>query len=155
MVTGGASPAYAVEVVDGDGDVVVTVHRLDDAAGLEAALRDNGIDADVGDHPDGTTTFGIGPGGGLDSAEVSDSLHEAPEGGSVVVGVPEPWAEQYPADDACGLDADPASLNRQGDNWVLRIPAGSPLMDRHVEIGTDAAAADGVLRRRPAGTACE
>ena len=49
---GGASPAYAVEL-DGDGDVVVTVHRLDDAAGLEKALRAKGVDADVSYDPDG------------------------------------------------------------------------------------------------------
>ena len=59
---GGASPAYAVEL-DGDGDVVVTVHRLDDAAGLEEALRAKGVDADVSYDPDGTTAFGVGPDG--------------------------------------------------------------------------------------------
>jgi hypothetical protein len=42
----GGSPAYAVAEND-HGDVIVTVHRLDDASGLERALRDNLIDADV------------------------------------------------------------------------------------------------------------
>ena len=39
--SGGGSPAYAVDQ-DSDGDVIVTVHRLDDAAGLEKALRAKG-----------------------------------------------------------------------------------------------------------------
>ena len=28
--------------------------------------------------------------------------------------------------------------SQDGSDWVLRIPAGSPLLDRHVTIGTDA-----------------
>jgi hypothetical protein len=32
---------------EGNGDVVVTIHRLTDAAGLEKALREHGIDAQV------------------------------------------------------------------------------------------------------------
>ncbi|MFI2708131.1 hypothetical protein ACH5WX_11345, partial [Nocardioides sp. CER28] len=43
---GGSPSAYAVGTTAG-GDVVVTIHRLDDAAGLEHALRAHGIRADV------------------------------------------------------------------------------------------------------------
>lgn len=46
LTLGGPSPAYAVDEA-GDGDIVVTIHRLDDAAGLEKALRAEGVDADV------------------------------------------------------------------------------------------------------------
>ena len=52
----GGSPAYAV-AENSAGDVIVTVHRLDDAAGLEQALLAKGIDADVSYDPspsDGT-----------------------------------------------------------------------------------------------------
>lgn len=44
--TMGTSAAFAVEQ-DGNGDVVVTIHRLTDAAGLEDALREHGINAQV------------------------------------------------------------------------------------------------------------
>jgi hypothetical protein len=42
----GSSPAFAVEQQT-DGDIVVTVHRLTDAAGLENALSHHGIRAEV------------------------------------------------------------------------------------------------------------
>lgn len=51
---GQASPAYAVDT-DADGDVTITIHRLEDAAGLEAALAEHGIAADVTYLPDGQT----------------------------------------------------------------------------------------------------
>ena len=134
---GGPSPAYAVELAT-DGDIVVTVHRLDDAAGLEDALREQGIDAEVRYDDSARTTFGIGAGGDSRADETSDKyLHQVPDGGSIVVAVPD-GRDQFSGEDLCGLDAEPASLGRQGDDWVLRIPTGSPLRDRHVEIGTDA-----------------
>jgi len=47
LIPGGtASPAYAVEKA-ADGLVTVTIHRLDDAAGLENQLRANGVRAEV------------------------------------------------------------------------------------------------------------
>lgn len=46
------TPAYAV-ATEADGDVVVTVARLDDAPGLEQALRDHGVPARVTFVPEG------------------------------------------------------------------------------------------------------
>jgi hypothetical protein len=46
MITHGAAPAYAVVKQD-DGDIVVTVNRLDDAAGLKERLARLGVEADV------------------------------------------------------------------------------------------------------------
>ena len=46
VVATGPSPAYAVEHT-GAGDIVVTVTRLDDAEGLEQALAEHGIEAEV------------------------------------------------------------------------------------------------------------
>ena len=49
-----------------------------------------------------------------------------------------------PIDDlGCGIDNDsaPARLTHEGDDWVLRIPAGSPLQDREVQITTTASGA--------------
>jgi hypothetical protein len=50
--TPGASPAYAVSATT-DGNVTVTVDRLEDAAGLQAALREHGISAVVDFLPGG------------------------------------------------------------------------------------------------------
>ena len=42
----GQQPAYAISV-DGNGEVHVRIHRLEDASGLEAALKAQGVTADV------------------------------------------------------------------------------------------------------------
>jgi hypothetical protein len=46
LAVGGSSPAFAVHQ-QADGDVVVTINRLDDAKGLEQALAAQGVTADV------------------------------------------------------------------------------------------------------------
>lgn len=158
LTTLGGSPAYAVDV-QGDGDVVVTVHRLADAAGLEKALRAQGIDAEVSydtDGDDGPTSVGIGPDGEpVIGDEPPPPAGEVPDGGTVeehssVSGGSDAQgqvteSEGLPAGekDPCGFSpgnpaASPADLSKVGSDWVLTIPAESPLMDRRVTIGTDA-----------------
>jgi hypothetical protein len=106
------SPAYAV-TQQADGDVVVTLHRLEDSAGLEAALSEQGIDALVSFDP-ATTGFHAVP----------DSLFDelAADGGGPAC---------YPED----LDGF-ASITQEGADWVLRIPADSVLQDREIAIST-------------------
>jgi hypothetical protein len=165
-----ASPAYAV-TQDADGDVVVTVHRLEDAAGLESALRAHGIDASVDFDPqagDGPMSFSIGDG------EPGDTGAQPPEGGTIERhasgGDDGPHLSQRAEDgdavtdatpvrpgapgrgDAdvdpggCGpVGSDPATLTRDGADWVLEIPADSPLQDRHVDILTGAGGTLGVF----------
>jgi hypothetical protein len=141
----GGSPAYAVDRT-GDGDVIVTVHRLDDATGLERALEAKGIDATVSYDADG---FGGVMGFDEDGKPLPDEelpppgngptdsgqVHNSDAGGATLEAGP---GGEPPADDPCGLGKDPATLTQQGEDWVLRIPAGSPLQDRHVYLGTDA-----------------
>lgn len=157
----GGSPAYAVDTTS-DGDVVVTVHRLDDEAGLEDALSAQGIDADVDYDADGFSgSIGVGPDGeplshddqlrGLvppsgAPAEGGSRLHVEGQGEARAGGADGPTLEAGPGgppagDDPCGLGGDPATLTRAGADWVLTIPAGSPLQDRHVYIGTDSGGA--------------
>jgi hypothetical protein len=167
--SGGGSPAYAVETTS-SGEVIVTVHRLDDADGLQQALRAQGIDADVSYNADGPgAAVGIGPDGSLGSdgdvaparpADGSGAMggatgtehgkgHVESNSGSISSGdSASDTTEAQPlpdgsGDDPCGLGADlgnePATLTQDGSDWVLRIPADSPLQDRHVEVGTDAA----------------
>ena len=118
----GSTPAYAV-TEDDAGDVVVTVHELQDAAGLEDALRAHGIDADVtfdDRRPEpGRVQFPL-PEGGIHAP--SD------HGGPALLGL-----------GGCGVDLDTpaAKLEHPGSDWVLTVPAGSPLMTRPVQIAAD------------------
>jgi hypothetical protein len=148
----GGSPAYAVEK-NSSGDLIVTVHRLDDADGLEKALRAKGIDADVsydadgfgptiGIGPDGTPAGGVGPATGADAGGGEQGHVEIQ--GETGPGHTESGPQAAlpgDGDDPCGLGGDPATLTQQGSDWVLTIPADSPLQDRHVEIGTDSTGA--------------
>jgi hypothetical protein len=150
----GGAPAFAVEK-NSAGDVIVTVHRLDDAGGLEKALRAKGIDADVSYDADGFgPTIGIGPDGkplpedqlpppGADAAGGGDQGHVEIQGGTGPGHTESGPQAARPGggDDPCGLGGDPATLTQQGSDWVLTIPADSPLQDRHVEIGTDSTGA--------------
>jgi hypothetical protein len=150
----GGSPAYAVDE-NSAGDVIVTVHRLDDAAGLEQALKAKGIDADVsydanlGDDPAilGSNEPGPAvpaPGSGPSEGGLTQQHQE--KGGPVTSG-PGPEAD---GEDPCGpIDPAPARLSHPSSDWVLTIPAGSPLQDRHVVIGTGP---DGSLSVEYAGT---
>ena len=141
--------------LDGDGDVVVTVHRLDDAAGLEKALRAKGVDADVSydaDGTDGPTTVGVGPDG---EPVIGEGNPPPPPEGAITedagLGLERDadrrrrrGGSRQGRRGACPPVTTPAastprpSSTQDGADWVLRIPAGSPLMDRHVTIGTDA-----------------
>ena len=141
------SPAYAVSE-GADGEVVVTVHRLEDADGLEQALREHGIDAEVSFDPDDNMGDFVFEGPEEELPELSGSetgtTVEREEGGSE-----EPLPESpgqgsgtaAPREDlGCGT-GEPATLSREGDAWVLRIPADSPLQDREVQITTTAGGA--------------
>ena len=152
--SGGGSPAFAVDQ-DSNGDVTVTVHRLDDAAGLEQALRAKGIDADVSYDPtrntDSAQLGSLGPGPavpppGSDPSEGGLTQQYEGSSGAATSGTG-PAAD---GTDPCGpIDPAPARLSHPGDDWVLSIPAGSPLQDRHVIIGTGP---DGSLSVQYAGT---
>jgi hypothetical protein len=120
-----ASAAYAVEKAP-DGGVVVTIHALEDAAGLETALADEGVDATVDFEADGLGE--ADPHGGI-RYEFNLPLGNAPAG-------TRPWS--FDMDELCGpLDPAPATLEHAGDDWVLTIPAGSPLLSRRLAINTD------------------
>jgi hypothetical protein len=118
----GPAPAFAVQT-EADGDVVVTIHQLSDAAGLEQALRDQGVDADVDYHSGADecaaprTSDGDGSGASEDSEPPTtlDTRHASPA--------------DLPTEP-------PATLTHSGDDWTLRIPATSVLNDTHFTLGT-------------------
>gem|GEM_PF-7025774 len=113
FTTLGSSSAYAVDETD-SGDIVITIHELDDASGLEDALADHGIEAEVDYDADG---FGSEP--------ETDDL-ELPDGAEVdqaVPGVP-------PTDGPCGgFDDMPFTTALNSDDYVITIPADSVLLD--------------------------
>lgn len=140
-----ASPAYAVEHAP-DGDVVVTINRLEDAAGLEAALATQGVDAEVSYRPTS------GAAGRPPSVVISPPpTGEPQDDATYVVDVNPDDVPSYAASEGdsypsphphasirgCG-STEPATLRQEGDSWVLRIPSGSALLDRHIRIATDA-----------------
>ncbi len=120
------SPAYAIDQ-QADGDVVVTIHRLEDADGLEAALQEHGIDAEVGFNPirrrhpfsDGQLRTGAvrrpsRPEGGTRNGH-----------GARVATMPgRAIRTRRRATLGCGMGSgEPATLTQEGDDWVLLIPA--------------------------------
>jgi hypothetical protein len=162
--SGGGSPAYAVDQ-DSDGDVIVTVHRLDDAAGLEQALRAKGIDADVSydadssaghfivSDPDGASDQAPQGQGGLTKPAGGDGPSHVAAGGGQESGAGPSTSGPAAIEDECGPVELP--LAHDGGDWVLTIPAGSALHDRHVDIGTDASGALAVqYAGRTAGSSC-
>ena len=143
---------------------IVTVHRLDDAAGLENALTAKGIDADVSYDADGVGDVA------RRSARTATPLPERrvpaahgqrrrgrrrgaaarcrPTSGAGARSEPARLGARATATTRAASVGDPATLTQQGSDWVLRIPADSPLQDRHVDIGTDS---DGALSVAYAG----
>ena len=146
----GSPAAYAVDET-GDGDIVITIHELDDADGLEQALADHGIEADVDYQSDGLGS-GIaieapdGPdGGGGRQGEVFKGHAEAEleEGAEVDQAIP----GELPANDPCGgFDNMPFTTDLTSDDYVITIPADSVLRetDATLRITTSGDVADQV-----------
>jgi len=145
----GSPAAYAVDET-GDGDIVITIHELDDADGLERALADHGIEADVDYQSDG---FGSGiaieapdvPEGEDVEGEVFKGHAEAEleEGAEVDQAIP----GELPANDPCGgFDNMPFSTDLTRDDYVITIPADSVLResDATLRITTSGDVADQV-----------
>lgn len=148
-----ASPAFAIETA-ADGDTVITINRLEDAAGLEDALADHGIEADVtygGAAPETySVTEGDPPPEGAPAPppvpEGAEPKVTDPEGHATKLpkGVPGPEILDSPADGdpflkACGLDPDgepPISVEQRGDGYVVTIPAESIVRETDLQLTT-------------------
>ena len=141
---GSTAAAYAVSE-DGDGDIVITIRELEDAAGLEQALADHGIDADV-DY-DASSDDGITIGSPDDPAGQLGEVPTSPgggKGGHVVKGHAHAQAEEGSgtgpsfsgpgpgmADDPCGgPDHMPFETDLSADAYTITIPADSVLLDQ-------------------------
>lgn len=120
------APAYAVEQGQG-GDVVVTIHRLTDAQGLQDQLRAAGLDALVTYRP-GKTDTGIklvlgAPNGSNVPPSNADKVP------NVVLGTGKLAAEVRAQCDIPAGGA-PATVQHTEDGYRITIPGNSPLQDR-------------------------
>jgi hypothetical protein len=123
----GPSPAYAVDE-SGD-EIVVTVYRLDDAAGLERALREHGVAAEVDYDPDVSADPADSDGGSLDTGT-------GPEKGTEVHG---------PTGDDPGTGSAPkieTSLNE--DAFTLRLDRDAIPEDQVLHLTTMGSVEDGL-----------
>lgn len=122
------SPAAAAYAVDeqGDGDIVITIHELDDADGLERALAEHGIEAEVDYRADGN-----GPIEAPDAGEGEGPLLESSAGGQAEVEVnPGTEIDGIPEDLPCGdFDNMPFDTEMRADEYVITIPPDSALHD--------------------------
>ncbi|MEZ0577265.1 hypothetical protein [Nocardioides sp. MH1] len=143
-VTTLGSPAAAYAVAEtGDGDVVVTIRELEDASGLEDALADHGIDADVDyDSSDGGLTI-EGPDGEAGQLPEGTDLPDGADEGHVMKGRAHVEAESGSGpsldasggplgkDDPCGgPDRMPFTTDLSADAYTITIPADSVLLDQ-------------------------
>jgi len=118
----GASPAFAVTKQE-DGDIAVTIHRLEDAKDLEKALADQGVTAEV--------DYDADPGDGPLSEGLPADAQPAP-------------AEQITPgdllDDECMKAAESVDFGKNGSDYQFTIKAGSILNSKvlHVTIASDA-----------------
>lgn len=114
---GGASAAYAVTTA-ANGDVVVTIHSLSDASGLQSQLQADGIDANV-NYDAGTGTGATTPPGA--------SAGQHPALAEIVSGVA-PTPDVQTATSGPGLQPgpdglEPANVSLSQGSVTLDIPA--------------------------------
>jgi hypothetical protein len=132
LTTLGSPSAYAVDE-QGDGDIVITIHELDDADGLEQALAEHGIEADVDYRSDGLQATVIEApdlpeGAEVERGDVFRGKSEAKleGGGEVDQAVP----GEPPANDVCGgFDNMPFTSELTSDDYVITIPSDSVLRE--------------------------
>ncbi len=129
----GSPSAYAVDE-QGDGDIVITIRELDDADGLEQALADHGIEADVDYQADGGwQVLGVDPPPGGAELNESDSFKAGVEVGTEEVGPevePDHAVAGEPPDGPCGgFDEMPFDTDLTKEDYVITIPADSVLQE--------------------------
>lgn len=147
---GGTSAAFAVDRTD-SGAIQISIHRLDDAAGLEKALAGYGIDAKVDYQPMSSTPGSSGNGVGapeISQADPSGSGTTQEGSSSAATGATGSTPSTGGAlDSACGdPENPPLTADLQGDDYVITIPKGSALTkaDSALRITTTGNIADSV-----------
>lgn len=139
---GGGSPAYAVETTAA-GDVVVRIHELTDAEGLERALAAQGVSAEVSYGGQSTGTLVVDedgnatPGPAPELPEPAEQPASGDSGPAWSAGEGESGSTPQRADTPCGDVASlPVSLVRTGGDFVITIDGDSPFAKEDLRITT-------------------
>jgi hypothetical protein len=138
----GGSPAFAVQTA-ADGDVVVRIHELTDAAGLEKALADQGVTATVEYGGDAGNAITVDQDGKVSPGNVEPS-REVPAGGKSVTreggaqsGASPELSTTPSGDDPCGPTAElPVAVARNGSDFVITIDGDSAITKEDIRITT-------------------
>lgn len=130
----GGSPAFAVDT-EADGAVVVRIHELEDASGLESALTEHGIEAsvDYSGHGSGLTVDEHG--------DVTLGGEELPADSPVAPTDAGPMDATFSNDPAggCGLTSTggpPVVLERDGGDYVVTLAGPTTAADSALSIST-------------------
>jgi hypothetical protein len=142
------SAAFAVDQTS-TGAVVIRIHELSDTQGLEQALADHGIKAVVNYDAGGATGAPVGPPTG--ALPPGASLHSSTESGTASASLAGPATDSAGggAPDACGFgdgsNRMPFTSGVEGSDYVITIPAGSPLLQsgRTLDITSSGAVSSG------------
>lgn len=133
----GGDPPYAVAEGEG-GDIVVTIHELEDADGLEAALAAEGVTADVSYE---ATPQNIILEGASDAPV--PPYDEAPPDSSTAGDVPPELVDDIEQQCGFGPGEPPINVTEQGGDYTFTIPADSDLTNRVLKITTFQEPTDG------------
>lgn len=135
----GGSPAFAVETA-ADGEIIVRIHELTDAAGLEQALADQGVTAKVQYGGEAGNTINVDQDGNVTAAEEPPG-RDMPEGGKMVTrldgdGKPSTDAQHGPPDEnPCGDPAAlPVAVALDGADYVITIDGDSQVAKEIIAI---------------------
>lgn len=142
LTTMGGSPAFAVDT-SADGDIVVRIHELTDAAGLEQALADQGVTADVSYGGEAGNTITVDQDGNVSPGNEAPS-RELPKDDQKMVGRTDgtvgasPESHTNPSgEDPCGPTAElPVTVARDGGDFVITIDGDSAIAKEDVRITT-------------------
>jgi hypothetical protein len=147
----GTSAAFAVERTP-TGTIQISIHRLDDAAGLEKALASYGIDAKVDYQPTKTVDLPRGidaprqvDGGNVPGVSGTVSGSSQSISGESSLGGTSASAGGVTNSSACGApNRPPMTADLQADDYVITIPRGSVLTraDSELKITTTGNVAD-------------
>lgn len=141
IATLGGSPAFAVQT-SADGDIVVRIHELTDADGLEKALADQGVTADVSYGGDAGNGVMIDSSGKVTAGDEAPA-REVPDDGGVIMrmdGTTGASPESHtnpPGESPCSNTSElPVAVSRDGADFVISIDGDSTLAKESLSITT-------------------
>ncbi|MEU0314471.1 hypothetical protein [Nocardioides sp. NPDC006273] len=134
VAVSGPTPAYAID--ESRDDIVVTIYRLDDAAGLEQALHQHGVAAEVDYDSGASVSVGDDGGRSLDTGTGPEQGERQQESDSTADG---------PGDDSAPkIEA----ILSEEDAFTIRLDRDSIPEDQVLHLSTMGSADDGLAALR-------